>query len=308
MLRTVIAAMLLVLSVSAARAALICNIDDVVLDFGAVDTLGSTAPNTSANILVHCSGATESTITLCANIGAGTGGASGGLREMSGSPPLKFGLYASAGTSIPWGSTDTTGLGSPQRIELATTDGSANGSVTIYGVIPTGQGAVASGPYSTDLSNDVDFKYAEGTGLDCSAPGGALDTSANFTVAASVPENCLLETHDLDFGTTGLIGTAIDADTNMDITCTPGTAYTISIDGGSSGDPENRLMHSGANTVRYGLYSNAQRSTTWGTDAQSVVSGTGTGAGIQQGVYGRIPPQSAAAGQYTDTVVVMVSY
>ena len=123
-----------------------------------------------------------------------------------------------------------------------------------------------------------------------------------------MPANCLLQTNDLDFGTHGLIGTRIDAETNMDITCTPSTSYTISIDGGGAGDPTQRVMHSGGNTVRYDLYSNPGRTAPWGTDAGSVVAGTGTGTEQGQTVYGSIPPQAAAPGHYTDTVVVTISY
>jgi spore coat protein U-like protein len=308
-LRILIAAILLLLSVSAANAAL-CTVNIGTLDFGSIDTLGGSPSTSSTDVSIDCDGITPGTPTmaLCANIGAGGGGESGGLRRMTGGA-LGFGLYASSGTSAPWGSTSSD-LGNPNRIELTVNgeSNSASGTVQLYGLIPTGQGAVPAGSYSAAFSSaDVDFKYSEGA-LDCSAPTGADDAHADFSVTAMIPANCLLVTHDLDFGTTGLIGNRIDAETNLDITCTPDTAYTISIDGGGSHDPENRVMHSGSDTVRYGLYSDSQRSAVWGTDAGSTVSGEGTGSEDQQPVYGSIPPQSAAPGRYTDTVVVTISY
>jgi spore coat protein U domain-containing protein, fimbrial subunit CupE1/2/3/6 len=308
LIRLLIAAILLLLGASAACAAVSCTVQVADLNFGTIDTLGPTGATTSTDVTIDCSGSSANKVTLCGNIGAGTGGASGGLREMPGSPALDFGLYTSPGTSQPWGSTSTPALGAPYQIPLPVTDGNAGGTVQLHGLIPTGQGTVAAGSYSSEFSSaDVDFKYADGD-LDCSNPAGALDASDDFTVLATVPANCLLVTHDLDFGTHGLIGSEIDAETNMDITCTPSTSYTISIDGGGSGDPDNRLMHSGADSVRYGLYSDAQRTAVWGTDPGTTVSGTGTGSQDQPMVYGRIPPQTAAPGHYSDTVVVTISY
>ncbi len=82
----------------------------------------------------------------------------------------------------------------------------------------------------------------------------------------------------------------------------------VAIDGGGAHDPDNRLLRSGSNTVRYGLYSDPTRSAPWGTDAGSTVDYTGTGGQQQLGVYGRIPPQPAAPGAYSDTVVVTITY
>lgn len=111
-------------------------------------------------------------------------------------------------------------------------------------------------------------------------------------------------------GTTCCIGATIDASTQLHITCTPGTGYGIAIDGGLSGatDPEQRLLRSGANTVTYGLYSDAQRHTPWGALPGEVVTTNGTGTEQQRAVYGRIPPQAAVPGAYSDTVVVTINY
>jgi spore coat protein U-like protein len=68
-------------------------------------------------------------------------------------------------------------------------------------------------------------------------------------------------------------------------------------------------MHAGpGKTVDYGLYSDPGRALPWGTDEDSIVPGTGNGVEDAYPVYGRIPPQAAAPGSYSDTVVVTITY
>ena len=309
MLRIVLAVLFLLFSASLAEAA-ICTVHVGDLDFGPVDTVGNTPGTASADITISCNSITQgaTSITLCGNLGAGSGGIAAGIRQSTAtSGSLGFALYASSGTGTPWGSLANPELGDPRTITVPVSGTDVSYTAHIYGVVPAGQATARVGDYRADFTNDAVFTYAEGA-LDCAAPVGGTDALAPFAVAASIPANCALETADLNFGTAGLIGDNIDADTSLAITCTPGTGYSISIDGGSSGDPDHRLLHSGSNSVSYGLYSNDQRTHPWGTAAGQTVSGTGTGAEDDLGVYGRIPPQAAAAGAYTDTVVVTIDY
>ena len=304
--------LLLLLSAGSARAAL-CSVDVGDLDFGQVDSIGNAPALSSAVISIDCDAVTEGVdkITLCGNFGEGSGGAAGSIRRaMSGGDMLGFVLSATDGGSVPWGSTETFGLGAPQPIEVPVDSGSgsASGIAHLYGVVPAGQSEAAIGEYRADFNEtDSFFTYAEGD-LDCDTPVGGADVSAPFSVLASVTANCLIETANLNFGSTGRIDTAIDADAPLNITCTAGTDYTIAIDGGGAEDPEHRLMSSGSNSLRYDLDSNAQHTLAWGTDEGSTVSAAGTGNEVTLGVYGRIPPQPAAPGAYTDTVVVTISY
>jgi spore coat protein U-like protein len=308
-LRLLIAALLLLLSASFAHAAN-CTVHVGDLDFGQVDAIGNTTASTMANVDISCDSITPSTtsITLCGNIGAGSGGVDSGLRQsLSADGALSFVLTGPDGL-VPWGSTGEPTLGSPLRIDLPVSGTTAALTTQLRGEVPAGQSGTPVGEYSSNFNaaNSV-FTYAEGE-LDCAAPIGGTDATAPFTVNASVVANCLLATADLDFGTAGIIGSNIDAQTQLDITCTPGTGYSIGIDGGGSHDPDNRLLRSGANTVSYGLYSDPSRTAPWGTDTGKTVDYTGTGAEQQLGVYGRIPPQPAAPGAYTDTVVVTITY
>lgn len=309
MFRLLLAAIILLFSVSLAEAA-VCTVHVGDLDFGAVDAIGNATGTASADIAISCTGITPDTasIALCGNIGEGSGGVAGGIRQsVATQGSLGFALYATSGTSTPWGSTSNTDLGGPLHITVPVTGTDVSYTSHIYGVVPTGQSAAPVGDYSAQFTGaDAVFIYAEGN-LDCSAPVGGADALASFSVTASIVANCDLETADLDFGTAGIIGENIDADTDLSITCTPGTGYAIAIDGGGAHDPDHRLLRSGSDTVSYGLYSDAQRTAPWGTSS-GTVSSHGTGAEQQHGVYGRIPPQPAAAGAYTDTVVVTITY
>lgn len=309
MLRILIATILLMLSCSLAHAAT-CTVQVGDLDFGAVDAIGNSAAISTSDVDINCSGVTPGAteITVCANLGAGSGGEAGGVRQsIAGGGSLGFALYASSGTGTPWGSASAPDLGDPRKITVPVTGDAASRTVTLHGIVPAGQSAVPVGDYQSQFSStDALFTYSE-SDFDCSGSGGS-DAFASFTVSASITANCLLETADLDFGTHGIIGSNIDADTDIGITCTPGTGYDITIDGGGSNDPDHREMRSGSDTVNYGLYSDAARHDPWGTSQAGTVSGSGSGAQQRLGVYGRIPPQAAVAGHYTDTVVVTISY
>lgn len=310
MLRILIATIIILLSGTLAQAAS-CTVAVSDLDFGAVDTIGNAPATTSTDVSIECDGVTPDTetVTVCGNIGAGSGGADGSVRQsLAADGELGFVLYAAGGQSIPWGSTTTPQLGDPIRFDVPVSGTSASLTTTLFGYVPAGQSEAPVGDYRSDFSSaDSVFVYAEGN-LDCAAPIGGADAPAPFSVLASVAANCLLETSDLDFGTAGLIGSNIDADTDFVLTCSAGIDYTISIDGGGAGDPDNRLLRSGDNAVRYDLYSDPSHASPWGTASGHTVSGSGDGTTQTYDVYGRIPPQPAAAGAYTDTVVVTIIY
>jgi spore coat protein U-like protein len=310
MYRVIAALLLFLVWLPSAAQAAICTVEIGDIDFGAVDTIGNTPATSSSEVTIDCDGAAPetTTVTVCGNIGAGSGGTAGGLRQITGpGDTLDFAFYTTGAGSTAWGSADAPELGEPRTISVPVNGGSGSLTVQLHGVVHAGQSTAPVGAYASSFAgSDAGFTYDEGA-LDCTGPLGG-STTASFSVLASVDANCLLETSDLDFGTAGLIGSNIDAEASMTIVCTEGTDYTISIDGGGSGDPDNRRLVSGGNSVSYDLYSNPQRSARWGTAPGSTVSGDGDGTAQPYGVYGRIPPQPAAAGAYADTVVVTVTY
>ncbi|WP_420963476.1 spore coat U domain-containing protein [Brucella sp. IR073] len=285
-----------------------CTANVSNLDFSNVDTLenGTAA---AATISINCENVGSSSLTVCGNFGAGSGGLSGNARQMvSGADGLRFGLFADANHARPWGHADNTALGSPQRFSLPVTGTTASGTMTLYGLVPKQLNA-RTGSYTSQFTgNDALFYYAEGDTLQCESPAGANSTTASVVASAAVQARCQIVADDINFGTVGIIASPIDATGQLHITCTPGVDYTIALDGGSSNatNPEQRQMHSGANTVTYGLYSNTQRTQGWGSGADAV-AGEGSGTETRT-VYGRVPVQQAVPGHYTDTVVVTITY
>ncbi|AGA09920.1 spore coat protein U domain-containing protein [Sinorhizobium meliloti] len=190
--------------------------------------------------------------------------------------------------------------------------GTGSGTATIYGTVMGGQSTAAPGSYlSTFSAADVEIRYRYTTTSSCTTAVGSI-ARPSLNVTASVAANCMVATQNVDFGTTGVLSSNIDATGQATVTCTPATAYTVSLSNGMSGtSPTNRRMTLGSAAVVYGLYKDAGRSQPWGdaATAGSTVAGTGTGAAQGYTVYGRVPPQTTPTpGTYSDTVVVTVTY
>ncbi len=314
----VILALLIHLACGAGAAdAQTCNFSITSLNFGNIDVTQNTAATTSGTYTATCSGLLTATRT-CPNVDAGTGGSSSGSPRymLSGANQLAFNLFSDASYATIWGSylwgfpytappTDIStillGNGSTQR--------------TMYARIPSGQQTVPPGTYTTSFAGNTKITYAAYLlGLfppDCATMTTPFGT-ATFTVTATVVPSCTVAASNIDFGSAGLLTTAINAATTLQVTCSATTPYTISLDGGLSGatDPTARKMTRSSQSVTYGLYQDAARSLPWGnTIGSNTVAATGTGLSQPFWVYGRVAQQTTPGpGTYTDTIVVTVTY
>ncbi|MDB5542404.1 MAG: hypothetical protein JWQ89_4131, partial [Devosia sp.] len=284
------------------------------LNLGIVDTLSASPANAAGEVAITCDqvAGDVTSMTVCINLGTGSGGVQGGLRLLEGGTAgLAFGLFADSAHSVPWGSHDTPALGSPLTLHLPANGGAASGRISLYGSVFAGQSSAVAASYRSTFSGpDATLIYAEGTALDCSAPAGGDFAYAAFSVNATVLANCLVVAGDIDFGRTGVVARALDASGDLDISCTPGTNYSVGLDGGLTGatDPAQRAMTSGGRAITYGLYLDPARTEGWGELAGTTVAGTGTGDTEALTIYGRVPPQVAGPGAYSDTVVVSIFY
>ena len=140
--------------------------------------------------------------------------------------------------------------------------------------------------------------------------------------------SCTVSTTPLAFGAyTSPGGARVDSTASVVVTCTPtylllacNTPYTLSLSSGVVGSPGDRQMAAGAGRLRYGLFSDAARSTPWGNGGASggtVAGSISTGLlgllclpGVRNHtVYGRLPAnQSVPAGSYADQVVLTITY
>lgn len=290
-----------------------CRVTISDLAFGAIDSLYAAPADSASSIQIDCDDIAPATQTMaiCLGLGAGSGGQVGGVRHMAaGSETLDFQLYADSNRGIGWGSIATPSLGSPQRFDLPVSGETASASYSLYGRVFGSQIAATAGSYSASFSGaDASYSYAEET-LDCDQPGGAQGGETTFTVTASVAANCLVDASDIEFGQHAEIGSPVDAEGTIDITCTPGTDYSVTLGGGlrNSQNPEQRILQSGQVQATYGLYRDDARSQPWGSSLETQLPGTGAGLAQSVVVYGRVPPQNLRPGTYTDTVNVTITY
>ena len=141
----------------------------------------------------------------------------------------------------------------------------------------------------------------------------AATATSTLNVSLTITDSCIVSTTPVAFGTQGVLASAVDATGTVVVTCTNGTANTVSLDaGGGSGatTTARKLTGPAAAVVGYALYRDAGRTQLWGnTIGTDTAAGTGTGSAQTLTVYGRVPAQSTpAAGAYADVVNVTVTY
>ncbi len=147
------------------------------------------------------------------------------------------------------------------------------------------------------------------------APALAATATDTFQVSATVLDACSVTAGDLAFGNVDLLsGTDVDATSSIEVTCSTGTAYDVGIGPGTAdgATTSSRQMGDGdTGALDYALYSDGTRDTNWGDVVDTdTVAGTGDGGVQTLTVFGRVPSgqTGVAAGAYTDTVTVTVTY
>ncbi|GGD27616.1 Csu type fimbrial protein [Aureimonas glaciei] len=312
MLRFALLIVFTLLAASGAKAAA-CTVEIGDLAFGSVDSLFAAPTDSVASVRIDCVQVTPGAaqVVVCLHLGAGSGGAVGGVRQLtSGGRTLAFQLYQDGGYGSPWGSRDAPSLGAPRRVVAVVSGEVASATIDLFGRVPGGQSTAAAGRYdSSFVGADTVFEFAEGD-LDCNASGGAGTGQAAFSVQADIPANCLVEAGDIDFGEHGVIDRAVDAEARIAVTCTPETGYSVTLGPGLGGgtDPEQRILRAGSDLAIYGLYLDPARSQPFGSSLETRLPGTGTGTQQTVPVYGRVPPQPVRPGTYSDTVAVTITY
>lgn len=147
----------------------------------------------------------------------------------------------------------------------------------------------------------------------------AATATSNLSVDATVAANCSITTTAVAFGSYDPIvtnkTTDLTANGAVNVTCTSGSAATITLGQGSNAEATStagaplRQMANGTNRLKYGLYSESTRTTVWGDTAATGLAHTGTGAAVALTVYGKVAAgQNMPAGAYADTVVATVTF
>jgi spore coat protein U-like protein len=145
------------------------------------------------------------------------------------------------------------------------------------------------------------------------APTSAFAATATttFAVSATVQATCIVSASAMGFGT--YTGVAIPTTSTVSITCTNTTPYNVGLNAGlaTGATVSARKMTGPAGALlNYALYSNAGRTTNWGTTiGTDTVTGTGNGSAQAITVYGQLAAsQYLAPGLYSDTITAIVTY
>ena len=132
--------------------------------------------------------------------------------------------------------------------------------------------------------------------------------------------SCTVAATAVNFGVYNpLSGTPDDATGTVTVTCDALVgllaSWTVALSTGNGGGYSPRLLGSGSHHLSYNLYTSAAHSSVWGdgsgtttlvNDQRTLIVGSNIS---NYTVYGRITAgQDAAAGTYTDTIVVTVNY
>lgn len=141
-------------------------------------------------------------------------------------------------------------------------------------------------------------------------------STSTFNVTLTLQAACSISANPLNFGTTGVLSTAINQQTTVSVTCTDTTPYNVGLDAGNvtGSTVSSRLMAGTATgntgtTVGFALYQDAGHTTVWGnTQGTNTVGGTGTGAAQAITVYGQVPVQSTPKPDTYQTTVTATVY
>lgn len=145
-----------------------------------------------------------------------------------------------------------------------------------------------------------------------SRPVFAATTTANLPINATVAADCIFgNITSVNFG--NYTGVQNDATGSLEVNCTNGTTYSISLGPGTfagATTTTRRMTGAPSGSLTYALYQNIGRTTNWGnTIPTDTVAGTGTGVIQPYTVYGRIVAGlTPAAGSYNDTVLITITY
>jgi spore coat protein U-like protein len=144
----------------------------------------------------------------------------------------------------------------------------------------------------------------------------AQSATANLQVTASVSKNCTITTAPVAFGAYDSVTTnasaPLDGTGTVTVTCTKGAAAKVGLNpGGNAQGTTRRMVGSATEYLTYELYRDAAHTAVWGNTAADALD---VPAAVNQTpqnftVYGRvIQNQTAAVGNYTDTVVATVNF
>jgi spore coat protein U-like protein len=159
-----------------------------------------------------------------------------------------------------------------------------------------------------------------GVALFVSSPSVFANTATgSLTVTVSVASSCAVGNSSLSFGfyDTSSSNAAVNGKGAINVTCTNGTPYSISLDAGQANGNQTTVaayaMGNGLNNwLAYNLSTTPNITGRVVPNVTDITGGLGQGTGVQQNIpiYGQIVAgqTSVAPGNYTDTVAITINY
>lgn len=290
-----------------ARAAT-CEAQMSDIAFGAVSLRAGAVNRTTGSLTVSCSNALVSAVGVCIRFGPGSGGAG------SGNSPRY--MTGSTGQSLAWqmrlgGHGQAFGTLNQVYMLVPVVLGSGQATIPIFAEILGTGTEFDTGAYQSVFSGQAHVEMSYGI-VSCNLFGQSHPVP-EFRVSAETVASCELDVGALNFGRiTSLATGPADADAAVDIRCTSGANYSVSLglgNGTGVSDPAYRRLQSVLGSLTYGLFRDVGRTMVWGEGPSQRANGTGTGYNQRYQVYGRIyQGQDTQIGSYSDSVVVTVHY
>jgi spore coat protein U-like protein len=128
-------------------------------------------------------------------------------------------------------------------------------------------------------------------------------------VNPALAAQCSVSAQSVSFGGYDVFSSqSVDSTGNIAVTCDAQTTYTIALSPGF-GSYSVRSMVSGANSLRYNLFTDASHSTVWGDGTGGSTAVAGSAASAIYTVFGRIAArQNAHIGTYSDNLTITLTY
>ena len=300
-------------------AAQTCNFSNTGIDFGNVLLASGSFQLSTGTFTANCSGTPGQTIRICPNFNAGSGGmnVSGDPRYLAqGATRMDFNIFKSNGVGQVWGSYTWSAAARPPVLTISLpASGSGSGSQTMFGRLYNKQGVLPTGTYSSVFSGvntQIDYGYAPG--FNCGPALSSRVQNVPFVVRTTNNSSCILATTELNFGSQVSLGSQILSSNSLQVTCTAGTVYEVSLNNGTSGatSPTTRRMTNAttSSSITYGIYRDTGRTQPWGsTSGSNTVSSVGTGSAQTFTGYGKVPAQATPPSlNYADTIIIQVTY
>lgn len=239
------------------------------------------------------------------------------MTNSSGTYSIPYTAYANAtgntystpftvGTPVTYGSGGVLGLG-------LITLGGQQASAPVYLQL-NGGANVPAGNYTGTLNFTWDYSLCDFISALNFCIGTVVTGSgtAIVNVSMTVTNTCSVTAPNIAFGTNALVEQFVPVTQSVAVQCTLNAPYQVTFGQGNHyATPWRRMINGTSNFIQYNFYL-PNTTTTWDS---STVTGTGTGAGqtaqnisYTASINPATPTTEPAAGAYTDTVSVIITY